>query len=134
MSSSFDQLLDALGQPSPVLPKVDLNFLSDLDGAQVERLRKLWTRLDPIRRREIMGELGRLAQEHIELNFERVDRMALSGPGSEVRRPAPTRRREIRGEWGRRAQEHIKLNCERVDRMAFSDPDSEVRRLAIDNL
>jgi HEAT repeat protein len=88
MSSSFDQLLDALGQPSPVLPKVDLNFLSDLDGAQVERLRKLWTRLDPIRRREIMGELGRLAQEHFELNFERVDRMALSDPDSEVRRLA----------------------------------------------
>jgi hypothetical protein len=86
MSSSFDQLLDALGQPSPVLPKVDLNFLSDLDASQVERLRKLWTRLDATRRREIMGELGRLAQEHIELNFDRVDRMALSDPDSEVRR------------------------------------------------
>src|SRR3989304_4623770 len=66
MSSSFDQLLDALSQPSPVLPKVDLNFLSDLD----------------------VGELGRLAQEHIELNFDRVDRMALSDPDGQVRRIA----------------------------------------------
>lgn len=88
MSSSFDQLLDALGRPSAVLPQVDLNFLSDLDAAQVERLRRLWTRLDPTRRREIMGELGRMAQEHIELNFDRVDRMALSDPDGHVRRLA----------------------------------------------
>src|SRR4030067_394839 len=88
MSSSFDQLLDALGQSSPVLPKIDLNFLSDLDTAEVERLRKSWTRLDSTHRRDIMGELGRLAQEHIELNFDRVDRMALSDPDSQVRRLA----------------------------------------------
>ena len=88
MSSSFDQLLDALGQSSPVLPKIDLNFLSDLDTAEVERLRKSWTRLDSTHRRDIMGELGRLAQEHIELNFDRVDRMALSDPDGQVRRIA----------------------------------------------
>jgi HEAT repeat protein len=35
-----------------------------------------------------MGELGRLAQEHIELNFDRVDRMALSDPDGQVRRIA----------------------------------------------
>jgi HEAT repeat protein len=48
----------------------------------------LWIRLDDTRRREIMGELGRLAQEHIELNFDRVHRMALSDPDSQVRRLA----------------------------------------------
>ncbi|HSB90620.1 MAG TPA: HEAT repeat domain-containing protein [Anaerolineales bacterium] len=88
MSSSFEQLLDTLGQSGIELPRADLTFLSDLDAAQLERFRQVWASFPDERRRELLTELGRLAQEHIELNFDRVDRMALTDPDAGVRRQA----------------------------------------------
>ncbi|HET7010269.1 MAG TPA: HEAT repeat domain-containing protein [Anaerolineales bacterium] len=88
MSSSFDSLLAAMAAPGTSVPPADLAFLSDLDATQLERLQKLWTSLTPERRREILREIGILARDHIELNFDRVDRMALEDSDSEVRRLA----------------------------------------------
>jgi HEAT repeat protein len=88
MSSSFDQLLDTLGRSGTELPRSDLTFLSDLDAHRIERFRQVWATFPPERRRELLAELGRLAQEHIELNFDQVDRMALADPDAGVRRQA----------------------------------------------
>jgi HEAT repeat protein len=88
MSTSFDSLLAALASPGEVLPRADLAFLSDLDASQIDRLRRAWPSLDTDRRRDILREIGLLATDHIELNFDRVDRLALEDSDAEVRRRA----------------------------------------------
>jgi HEAT repeat protein len=88
MGSSFENLLAALSTPGAEFPQADLTFLSDLDAAQLERLHRVWPSLEADRRDEILREIGNLAQEHIELNFDRVDRMALTDSDARVRRRA----------------------------------------------
>lgn len=88
MGSSFENLLTALSTPGAEFPLADLTFLSDLDASQLERLARLWPSLDADRRNDILGEIGTLAQDHIELNFDRVDRMALGDSDARVRRRA----------------------------------------------
>jgi HEAT repeat protein len=88
MSPPFDQLLETLAGRASDLPRADLAFLSDLDTTQLERFRKVWEGLEDARRAEILEELGRLAQNHIELNFDRIDRMSLDDPDGRVRRLA----------------------------------------------
>jgi HEAT repeat protein len=88
MSTSFDSLLAALASPEAGLPRADLAFLSDLDASQIDRLRRAWPSVDADRRREALREIGILATDHIELNFDRVDRLALEDSDAEVRRLA----------------------------------------------
>jgi HEAT repeat protein len=88
MSTSFDSLLAALASPEAALPRADLAFLSDPDASQIERLRRAWPSVDTDRRREVLREIGILATDQIELNFDRVDRLALEDSDAEVRRQA----------------------------------------------
>jgi HEAT repeat protein len=77
----LDQLLDE-GQPLPV---EKLYELSDLTAERIPLVCQALERLPDVRRLNLLSELGRQADEHIELNFERINRLAIQDSNAEVR-------------------------------------------------
>ena len=88
MRPSFDQLLGDLANPQVALPVDQLDLLSDLDQAQMDRLIQVWPGLPEARRLLLVTHLGQLADTHFELSFERINRFALNDPAPDVRRVA----------------------------------------------
>lgn len=85
MTAGFQALLHKLADPEIEIPPVDLSELSDLSRADLELFRKVWENCTSMRRRYVIGTLGDLAEKHIELIFEHVNRLALEDPDSQVR-------------------------------------------------
>lgn len=85
---SLDDLLALMQDPERSLPLHRLTELSDLDAGQMERVRAAWARIPSPRRQKLIAEMGRLADEHIEFTFERINRLAMTDPDPEVRRQA----------------------------------------------
>ncbi len=85
---SLDDLLALMQDPERSLPLHRLSELSDLDAEQMQRVRAVWGDIPRARRQRLIAEMGRLADEHIEFTFERINRLALADPDPEVRRQA----------------------------------------------
>ncbi len=62
--------------------------LSDLDADGLRELREAWPRVPEVRKRQLLSQLRRLADDRIELTFEKVNRLALSDSDPQVRRQA----------------------------------------------
>jgi HEAT repeat protein len=88
MTSEFDELLAILQDENQPLPLSRLPELSDLDAHRMTDLRRAWEGLSTGRRNRLLSELGKLANDHIELTFERINRFALSDAEAGVRRLA----------------------------------------------
>lgn len=88
MTAGFQALLHKLADPDIEVPPADLSELSDLSRDDLELFRKVWENCTSMRRRYVIGKLGELAEEHIELIFEHVNRLALEDPDSQVRESA----------------------------------------------
>ncbi len=89
----MDDLLHALGDESEPLPIHRLSELSDLTTEAFQQVELAWPTLPTERRRRIIEEIGQLAELHLDLLFERVNRLALHDPDAAVRR------RAIRNLW-----------------------------------
>lgn len=85
---SLDDLLALMQDPGRSLPLHRLPELSDLDAGEMERVRAAWAGIPSARRQKLIAEMGRLADEHIEFTFERINRLAMADPDPEVRRQA----------------------------------------------
>ena len=85
---SFALLLESLLADDDVSFTDELSSLSDLDPTQLERFQPIWDDLTPQRRRLLLSALGQQALDHIELQFDRVNSMALKDPDAGVRRIA----------------------------------------------
>jgi HEAT repeat protein len=81
----FERLLESLVADENTLLAGDLSALSDLDQAHIERFQRIWKKLTPPRRRLLLDSLGEQANQHIELQFDRVNIMAIDDPDAEVR-------------------------------------------------
>jgi len=120
MTSGFDALLAILEDESQPLPLSRMPELSDLDVGRMTGLRRAWGNLSPGRRIRLLEILGKLANDHFELIFERINRFALSDAEADVRRLA------IENLW----------ECEDPDlappllTALAQDPDPEVRAAA----
>jgi HEAT repeat protein len=79
------QLLSDLGTQKWATLKRLLPQLSDLDRNAMQALKQVWPALPTRRRRQLIRELGRLANEYIEFSFERINRFAINDPDWEVR-------------------------------------------------
>jgi HEAT repeat protein len=87
MSSRLEKAFDILRSEGD-LPPSALQGLSDMNAAAAEEARRRWTRLAVDRRQAAMLLAGSLANEHIELNFDRLALIGLSDADPEVRRQA----------------------------------------------
>ncbi len=88
MPEELQKLLDSLLDENQPVPALDLAQLSDLDSAQARVVGKQWPNAPTANRQAVMQYVAQLAQEHIELDFECVNRMALDDPDPLVRRQA----------------------------------------------
>lgn len=87
MISPLEKAFDRLGAEGD-LPPSALQPLSDMTSAKAEEARLRWTDLPLDRRQAVIRLAGTLADEHIELNFDRLDLIGLQDPDPVVRRQA----------------------------------------------
>lgn len=120
----FEDLLNVLLDEDRELRPSQVSELSDLTSRQAEAFDAAWPQSAVGRRREIVATLGRLAEENLELLFERVNRIVLTDPDPEVRRQAIANLWE--SEDGRLAQFFVEI--------ARDDPDQGVRQQAVESL
>jgi HEAT repeat protein len=92
MSPALERAFDGLRSEGELSPAA-LRGLSDLDSASAEELRRRWPSLPSPRRLEAVTLAGRLADEHIELNFDRLNLI-----GWRIR-PARARRQAVANLW-----------------------------------
>jgi HEAT repeat protein len=88
MDEHFSQLVRSLQDATRPPTPEQLSELSDLGGPQLHTLTEAWPSLGPDRRLYILKELRKLADEHFELTFETVNRMALQDEDAQARQLA----------------------------------------------
>jgi HEAT repeat protein len=87
MARSIQRAFDLLRSEGE-LPPSALRDLSDMNAAAAEEARRMWDLLPADRRQAVMRKAGSLADENIELNFDRLDLIALQDSDPLVRRQA----------------------------------------------
>lgn len=88
MDDSFDRVLESLASMDLPAEQGRLFELSDLDQAQFEQFESAWRPVAGPQRLKVLQALGELARDHIELNFDRIYRLALDDALGDVRRRA----------------------------------------------
>jgi len=88
MDEQFSQRVRSLQNATRPPTPEQLSELSDLGGPQLDALTEAWPSLSSDRRLYILRELRKLADEHFELTFETVNRMALQDQDARARQVA----------------------------------------------
>jgi HEAT repeat protein len=88
MTTDLQHLLDALADPLQPIQNELLEAASDLDSPRLQTFQTAWSSWDPARRIQVLEHLGQLADEDIELNFDRINRLALGDEEPRIRRQA----------------------------------------------
>jgi HEAT repeat protein len=88
---SIEEILNRLSGSD--LSDSNLSELSGLDTEQLMLFEQTWATIEPEQRRRIVGQLVRMADENIELNFNVIFKNRLTDPDAEVRSHA------IEGLW-----------------------------------
>ncbi len=73
----FKQVLDELAAADVPFSPLNLYLFSDLDRKDLERLEAVWPDVPVERRRQLLEDLGELAEANFEVTFEAVSRMAM---------------------------------------------------------
>lgn len=81
----FQEVLDTLSRPQAALSRRDLFQLSDLTRREVAQLEAVWQDVPVDSRRQLMEDMGELAEDNLEMTFEAVSRMALEDEDGLVR-------------------------------------------------
>jgi HEAT repeat protein len=118
---AYARLLESLLDQEEVPSSNELTALSDIDLAHLQRFEAVWNDLPKTKRRSLIAILGQEANEHIELRFNRINRMALADTDAEVRRIA------IDNLWESQDQRLIPILLNALSK----DPSTEVRIAAI---
>jgi HEAT repeat protein len=117
----YTRLLESLLTEGEPPSTHELSPLSDLDLAQINQFDPVWNGLNTSSRQILLATLGRLADERIELQFDRIYQMALRDPDAEVRRIA------IENLWESQDQRFISFYLDTVE----NDPAVDVKIAAI---
>jgi hypothetical protein len=88
MPESIEQLLNHLIDQDAPIPIERLHELSDLDSDQMAMVSQKWDLFETKKRRSLIKELGRLADENIELTYEVINKFALNDHDPVVRQTA----------------------------------------------
>lgn len=111
------KIIENLGEPLPV---DQLEGLSDLGSDAVERFGQTYRQLPADRRRALLLELGRIADERIELQFHALNRLALEDEDPLIRCVA------IENLWEREEPQLARV----LMRLFSDDPSEDVRSAA----
>jgi len=120
----FEPVLDALLDENAPFPARYLHRFSDIEGKDVENLKRIWPQINVARRRLLLEDLENLAETDTLVSFLELSRLALEDPDPHVRALA------IRLLW----QEEDKTLTPRFIDMLKNDPDTEVRATAANAL
>jgi HEAT repeat protein len=88
MNVDFSELVRSLQNSNEPPAPEQLSELSDLETPQLHELTEAWPALAPERRLHILKGLRQLADEHFELTFEAINRMALQDEDARARQVA----------------------------------------------
>src|SRR5688572_26580962 len=94
---SVEDILAALADPAKRPSATQLADLSELSDEDAHLLAEEWPELDTSRRLSTVTELAELAVDNIELNFDRVYKIALEDEEPAVRAAAITGLHEYEG-------------------------------------
>ena len=120
MDEHFSQLVRSLQSATRTPTPEQLSELSDLGSPQLRTLSEAWNSLSPDRRLYILQELRKLADEHFELTFEAIHRMALRDEDARARQVA------VENLWESQDDGLVRP----LLRLLADDPDAEVRQAA----
>ena len=115
---TFESALDNLADPDERLSAAQLASLSNLDREDLPRLREIWPEINSDRKRRILEQLTELAEDNVDLNFERVFKLGLEDEDG------PLRAQSIRGLYEYEGRDIIPT----LATLLREDPDMEVRR------
>jgi HEAT repeat protein len=93
MSSPIEEIIANLGSSDKPLRSSKLAGLSNLNSEELAVLEQVWATIEPKRRRQIVSQLVRLAEDDFELNFDSILKNCLKDEDAEVRSKA------IEGLW-----------------------------------
>ncbi len=86
MTSKIDSVLETLLNANSLPSKASLAEFSDLDQVEIKYLQSKWDQIPIGLRRSLIEELGKLGDDNVTFNFERINRLALNDEDEEVRR------------------------------------------------
>ncbi|MGD8634688.1 MAG: HEAT repeat domain-containing protein, partial [Anaerolineales bacterium] len=118
------ELLPKIASEDSPIPVEDFSAISDMDSEELSAFMEVWQALSAGRKRELIQELGKQADEHIELNFELINRAGLRDEDQKVRQTA------IANLWECKDADLISVYLESLR----EDPSHEVRVAAADAL
>jgi HEAT repeat protein len=124
ISEDLLELLPQLAQEDSPIPVDEFSAISDMSSDDLEAFLDVWRAISAERRRELIEQLGRQADEHIELNFELINRASLADQDETVRRIA------ISNLWECKDDDLIEVYLQSLR----EDPSSEVKVAAADAL
>jgi HEAT repeat protein len=87
-SSALEQYLEELGDPGKELIASKLVLLSDMTPDELAQFSEIWPDIDVARRRKVLNRLVVLAEDNLELDFDRVFRFCITDADTEVRTKA----------------------------------------------
>lgn len=93
MSEEFTSLVNTLLDASAKVSVTNLTELSDLDDGEASDLAQNWPKIDAPRRAWVLHELIDLAEDNVELNFDKVYLWGLDDDDADVRKDS------VRGLW-----------------------------------
>jgi HEAT repeat protein len=93
MSLPIEEIITSLGSSDKPLRSSKLAGLSNLNSEELAVLEQVWATIEPKRRRQIVSQLVRLAEDDFELNFDSIFKNCLKDEDAEVRSKA------IEGLW-----------------------------------
>jgi len=93
MPSPVEKIITDLGNSDKPLLSSRLAELSNLNPEELAILEQVWATIEPKRRRQIVSQLVRLAEDDFELNFDSIFKNCLRDKDAEVRSKA------IEGLW-----------------------------------
>lgn len=93
MSSPIEEIIANLGSSDKPLRSSRLAGLSNLNSEELAVLEQVWATIEPKRRRQIVSQLVKLAEDDFELNFDSIFKNCLKDEDAEVRSKA------IEGLW-----------------------------------
>lgn len=88
MPSPVEKIITDLGNSNKPLLSSRLAELSNLNPEELAILEQVWATIEPKRRRQIVSQLVRLAEDDFELNFDSIFKNCLKDKDAEVRNKA----------------------------------------------
>ena len=83
--TTIQEVITALLDDSQIFPANFLHHLSGLEGEALESLAKVWSQIDPVRRKALFEDMNTLAELDYSLDFTLAAQIGLGDPAADIR-------------------------------------------------